>query len=496
MPPPDPGGPGDDLAWLPWGPDAFRRARTGRRPVLLSLTTHWSAASRDMHARVFADARIAGLIADRFVPVHVDADRRPDLAERYRLRGFPTTAFLTPDGAILTAGGHIDVDRLTPLLREVADQYARRADELAGAHTVPPPVRTAIAGATPDFDAAEWASEVVLGELDRDRGGFGRSPKFPLTWPVEFALAHADGNAALAAAADLTLTAIGWTALWDPDEGGFHRLCRGEDWSDPERVKLLETQADLIRLLLIGSVVGDRPDFRDRAADAIAYADRRLADQDRGGFFASESVDPATGGWDRDPTLLVDANARMVRAYLAAGEVLDRPACARFAIRTLERLLPVVYRRAAGVAHYVDDERGRMWGLLGDQVLVAAALVDAHEATADPAYRDLADELMRSCLRRLWGQDDLGLVDRVATPAGAGDVGLLSQPLHPLDLNCLAVQTLLRLFGLTEDRELVTWAERILKAHAGSYRATGTDGTAYALAVDAFGAASRSGHAP
>ena len=35
---------------------------------------------------------------DRFVAVRVDADRRPDISERYTLGGWPTTAFLTADG--------------------------------------------------------------------------------------------------------------------------------------------------------------------------------------------------------------------------------------------------------------------------------------------------------------------------------------------------------------------------------------------------------------
>ena len=41
---------------------------------------------------------------DGFVPVRVDADRRPDIGERYSLGGWPTTAFLTPDGRLVGGG--------------------------------------------------------------------------------------------------------------------------------------------------------------------------------------------------------------------------------------------------------------------------------------------------------------------------------------------------------------------------------------------------------
>jgi len=35
------------------------------------------------------------------VAVRVDNDRRPDINERYNMGGWPTTAFLTPDGDVL-----------------------------------------------------------------------------------------------------------------------------------------------------------------------------------------------------------------------------------------------------------------------------------------------------------------------------------------------------------------------------------------------------------
>ena len=58
-------------------------------------------------------------------PIRVDPDRRPDIAERYSLGGWPTTAFLTPDGDVLGGGTFIDRHRLADVLRRVSAVFAQ-----------------------------------------------------------------------------------------------------------------------------------------------------------------------------------------------------------------------------------------------------------------------------------------------------------------------------------------------------------------------------------
>src|SRR5688500_17024632 len=69
----------------------------------------------------YADPAVAALINDRFVPVRVDADRRPDISSRYTLGGWPTTAFLNADGEILGGGTFVAADRLPSVLNRVVD---------------------------------------------------------------------------------------------------------------------------------------------------------------------------------------------------------------------------------------------------------------------------------------------------------------------------------------------------------------------------------------
>ena len=69
-----------------------------------------------MDRTTYADPSIATLINRRFVPVRVDVDQRPDISERYGLGGWPTTAFLTPGGAVLGGGTFVPHDRMVSVL--------------------------------------------------------------------------------------------------------------------------------------------------------------------------------------------------------------------------------------------------------------------------------------------------------------------------------------------------------------------------------------------
>ena len=118
------------VMWLEWSPDAFARAETEKRPVLLSLVTAWSDECAAMDRTTYAEPDVVSLIEQRFVAVRVDADRRPDVNERYNLGGWPTTVFLTSAGDVLSGGTYFDAERMIATLRFVADAYRDRAEEI------------------------------------------------------------------------------------------------------------------------------------------------------------------------------------------------------------------------------------------------------------------------------------------------------------------------------------------------------------------------------
>src|SRR5215210_1378758 len=94
--------PSSGVAWSPWGAAPFERAARERKPVLLAIGASWCHGCEVMDRTTYSVPEIVSAINERCVPVRVDADRRPDINDRYNLDGWPTTAFLTASGEILS----------------------------------------------------------------------------------------------------------------------------------------------------------------------------------------------------------------------------------------------------------------------------------------------------------------------------------------------------------------------------------------------------------
>ena len=323
-----------------------------------------------------------------------------------------------------------------------------------------------------------WIRDCVLSGFDKTHGGFGAGAKFPLAAPVAFALelARREQDEAMLDVAVTTLDRMGWDGLSSGGEGAFHHACAHADWTAPDRAHLLDIQADMIRLYLDAWTITGADHYRDRAREAWAYVDRTLHDREHGGFFASE----LDGRVDR--VLLTDGNAKMIRTLLHAARVLEDVTLAETAARAAERILPAVYGRGAGVAHVLDTH-ARVRGLLTDQVHASAALLDLGQASGDPTYLDLADELMRSSLRKLWDPALGAFVDRLPSSAGAGDVGLLGDPYHPFTLNADAARQLERLGRQTEHQEFFDRAADVRRWLDGNYPSQGISSAEYGLVI-------------
>jgi uncharacterized protein YyaL (SSP411 family) len=481
------------IRWLPWSTEAFARAQTSGRPVLLSVVTSWSAACQALDRDLFSDPGLARAIEERTVPIRVDADRRPDLAERYTQGGWPTTLFLTPEGDLLAGCPWQDAARLTTLVTGVAAALTTRRQELAllaQRHRASPAL---VAVEEPETESTadatlSWIADCLLADFDPDHGGFTASSdggRFPVAAPLAFALWQGarTEDARLLDVAFVTLDRMATGALSAAD-GAFHRGCARRDWSEPDEARLLETQAELIPVYLDAWTLTGVPNFRARAESALDFVDRTLRDPHRGGYFASQAPD---GSIDR--VLLTDANAKMIGALLRAGRVFEETTFLERAAQAIERLVPVAYQRQAGVAHVVtpasdSDATGKasaadaagdaaqVRGLLADQVHASAALLETGLAVGESVYVDLAEELMRGALRKLW-RPEFGLADRIRSTAGAGNVGLLADPVYPFVTNAAAARVLIRLGRDAERSDLLESAHATLKILDRTYQQQG-----------------------
>ena len=64
----------NEIAWMGWGKQAFERARSEDKPILLSISAVWCHWCHVMDETSYSDPAVIATINDRFVPVRV-ADR-------------------------------------------------------------------------------------------------------------------------------------------------------------------------------------------------------------------------------------------------------------------------------------------------------------------------------------------------------------------------------------------------------------------------------------
>ena len=482
------------VEWLPWGPAAFVRARAEQKPVLLSIAVPWCQSCLEMDRTSYADEDTAAVINQRFVPVRVDADERPDVSERYTLGGWPTTAFLSPGGDILGGGTFVDRERMRGVLDRVLAAFAR-GPAAAGA---PSPLPASPSGDVPRSEAD--LARLVFDTFDAGHGGFGAPPKFPHVAPVRLAIdlwkeSHDEGLRAIAVK---TLDAMGWGPLYDEIDGGFFRCAANRDWQVPQTAKLLDANAALLRLYLDAGAELGLSRLTGRASDILRYVQTWLSDPEGGWFGAQQADDRYYAATEEDRRLLpsppvgaipfTDANGSMVGAALHAARVLDDEGLRAFALTSLERVLLAGYRPGDGVAHF-SEWRGPLHparlvargdpsaplpllatragsgarGLLADQVAMAAANLDAFDATGNVVYEMMAEELAHYAIRTMWDPGAGGFFDRAEQEDA---IGLVRQRLKPFVLNCEAAQVLRRLSATSGEREFARAADSTLAAIA------------------------------
>lgn len=456
--------------WLPWSPAAFDAARSGDKLVLLFVTMPWSATCAALEAVEFTRPDVSALVAEHFVPVRVNAAARPDISERYLAEGWPTVACLTAAGRPLLGSAPTTADELVALLQRALDGFNARRQEFA----------------RNDFGRAREGARVPNGR--------------PRVLSV-------DAYAAAERIVDLAIDA------YDPVFAGF-----GQEAKIPhgELLQLLLTRSESseqCRAVVISTLDAILDHLRDPLAGGFFRAARRdWSDPDEAKLievqaelieafiaagqtlrlpryleaaadivrFVDRHMALRSGGFSVDGGVYVDANAVMAKAYLRAGAGLHDVRLTETAIATLERIMVSTYRPGAGVAHDADADPSPR-GLLSDQVMAAFALSESASQTGSVPHLMLGEELMLYAERVMWDDDVGAFRDRAPQEE---DIGLLSDPLMPFALNCHAARVWLRLAALAEKPEYRGLATRTLASQHARAAEHGLFAASYGLAIE------------
>ena len=121
----------NEIKWRPWSEKAFGEAASLDRPILLSISAVWCHWCHVMDETTYSNAGVIDLINREYLPIRVDNDLRADVNQRYNMGGWPTTAFLTSSGELLTGATYLPPDQMADALSKVAGYYHSNQPEIA-----------------------------------------------------------------------------------------------------------------------------------------------------------------------------------------------------------------------------------------------------------------------------------------------------------------------------------------------------------------------------
>ena len=501
------------IHWRDWSNEVLEAAEAEDKLILLDIGAPWCHWCHVMDNTTYSDPKVIRTINERFIPVRVEAEKRPDIQDRYLLGGWPSTVWLLPDGRILTGTTFITPEAMIHKLYEVDTLYheqratvemqatsmeAEAEADRVDAEVVPTP-QVSPESILDDLD------KVLRRDFDSRYGGFGKEPKFPLPECVHYAFLRyrENGDADMREMALRTLDAS--LELSDPVWGGFYRYSVTPDWKKPHYEKLLNVQAGIMENYLEAYQLTGEAKYGEAVADIERYVKRFMVAGENGGFFASQdadvgSYDPASQfitGEDYysmdeegrlkvgtpyiDKTVYTDWNGAMVSAYLRLFQVTGDLHARDYALATVDRLLHE--NRADGrMCHYFDGEK-RLPGLLSDQVLFAQALIDAYQTSGERRYLDEAETLVAFMVSELQDVVDGGFYFRPFDPHAKGE---LLERHKPFDENVAAARLLVEMSGLTGNPEYRNLADRTLQAISYPQVREGIVGMGFGIALDSF----------
>ena len=299
--------------WYAWGDEAFARARTENKPILLSVgysACHWC---HVMERESFENDFIAQMMNAHFVCIKVDREERPDVDSIYMSAvqlmtgqgGWPMTVFLTPDGKPFYGGTYfppMDMYGRPGFPRILESIAAAWAAERLGIEAQGDTILQHLDKGNdltrdlPDTlltpAVLENAYNALSQSFDRTYGGFGTAPKFPQPCNLDFLLRfHArSGRQEPLAFVEKTLQKMAIGGMYDQLGGGFHRYSTDQTWLVPHFEKMLYDNAQLARTYAHAWQATGKAFYKGVAEETLEYVLREMT-SDAGGFYSAQDAD-------------------------------------------------------------------------------------------------------------------------------------------------------------------------------------------------------------
>ena len=466
--------------WHEWDQGTFDLAVSQDKPVVLFLTAFWCGFCQRMDETTLSHDEVIALLNAYFIPVRVEESQRPDVDLRYNQAGWPTIAFITPQGDHLFSVNYLApepfIDLLAKTVRMYTDERATVENSVADVKAdAERRSRVAREKVPLSVEIVDEITGIVEGLADHENGGYDD--------PTQNKFLHAEANDFLlyihAATGETgyldhvtqTLEKMRLSPTYDDIDGGFYRYSTKPDWRQPHPEKLLADQASVIQNYLRAYVLTGNENLRTTAESLVDYLLTTLFDGETGTFFGCQDyVRPEAGARGERPVqgqrqllsifdefAYCDANSQVVSALLEAWWVLGRIDARTRAVVALEFLWDNLRDPSGGMFHVYANGAPSVPGILMDSTYMGIALLDAYSVLGDRVYMERATSISAD-IERNFRNPDGGFWDVSETGPAA-----MATRMTILTQNAVTASFYIALADLSEDaayRRQAHWALR------------------------------------
>jgi len=306
--------------WFPWGPEALQKAIDEDKPILVSIgyaACHWC---HVMERESFEEEQTAALMNEHFINIKIDREERPDLDQIYMdavqsmtsSGGWPLNVFLTPEGKPFYGGTYFPpiaaynkpswkdiLTRISKAYREqrkdVFSQAEKLTEHLVYANSFgieKQSQKQELATTLFTKESCDTIAQNILKQSDESWGGFGKAPKFPQTYCIQYLLRHyhftKDQNALEQAL--LSVDKMIGGGIYDQVGGGFSRYSTDNKWLAPHFEKMLYDNALLMGVLSEAYQLTEKKVYAEAIQQSMAFIVREML-QAEGGFYSALDAD-------------------------------------------------------------------------------------------------------------------------------------------------------------------------------------------------------------
>lgn len=434
--------------WYPWCDEAFERAKNENKPVLVSIgyaACHWC---HVMERESFEDEATAAYMNEHYINIKVDREEHPDVDHMYmdavqaitQSGGWPLNAFVTPERVPFFGGTYFPPKPLygRPSWRQVLEQihnvWSNQQGEVDTQVTQMrnylKQISTVATGSKGSWvkEACRKAADNMLAGADKEHGGFGAAPKFPVPMSLSFLLEHYmyTGYAPALEHALKSLDKMAEGGIYDQLGGGFARYSTDAHWLAPHFEKMLYDNALLIEVYCTAYHLTGDDKYKKVIAETIDFINRELKSEE-GGFYCaldadSEGVEGKFYTWTWDEWQEATGENKLAEAYFGISQkgnwegtnilhiVANKTELAKehgLAVSELEQQIADVKQkllavRSKRIRPATDDKCLLSWN-----ALMNTALTKAGQILGDDSYIKQAEEHMQWMLDSYYTQDGL-----------------------------------------------------------------------------------------